>query len=77
MIDRAEQFLIEQGFYEERVRVHGNLARIEVPSADITRLAADEVREMVYERFREIGFLFVSLDMKGYRMGSMNETLLQ
>ena len=75
MIDRAEQFLIEHGFFEERVRMHGNIARIEVPPADISRLAADGIREAVYEKFREIGFLFVTLDLKGYRLGSMNATL--
>ena len=75
MIDRAEQFLIERGFFEERVRMHGNIARIEVPSADIPRLASDEVREAVYDEFKKLGFLFVTLDLKGYRTGSMNETL--
>ncbi|MBP5184248.1 MAG: ATP-dependent sacrificial sulfur transferase LarE [Lachnospiraceae bacterium] len=75
MIDKAEQFLIEHGFLEERVRMHGKLARIEVPAADIPRLAADGIREEIYEKFREIGFLFVSLDLKGYRLGSMNATL--
>lgn len=75
IIDRAEQFLIERGFFEERVRMHGNIARIEVPPADIPRLASDEVREAVYEEFKKLGFLFVTLDMKGYRTGSMNETL--
>ena len=75
MIDRAEQFLIEHGFFEERVRMHGNIARIEVPPEDIPRLAADEIREAVYDKFREIGFLFVTLDMKGYKSGSMNATL--
>ena len=75
MIDRAEQFLIEYGFFEERVRMHGNIARIEVPPEDIPRLAADEIREAVYDKFREIGFLFVTLDMKGYKSGSMNATL--
>ena len=74
-IDKAEQFLIEHGFLEERVRTHGKLARIEVPAADIPRLAADGIREEIYEKFREIGFLFVSLDLKGYRLGSMNATL--
>ena len=67
MIDRAEQFLIERGFFEERVRMHGNIARIEVPSADIPRLASDEVREAVYDEFKKLGFLFVTLDLKGYR----------
>ncbi|MBQ7464475.1 MAG: TIGR00268 family protein, partial [Lachnospiraceae bacterium] len=59
----------------ERVRLHGNMARIEVPEKDIERLASDEIRRKVYESFRELGFAFVTLDMRGYRMGSMNETL--
>ncbi|MCR5211403.1 MAG: ATP-dependent sacrificial sulfur transferase LarE [Lachnospiraceae bacterium] len=75
MIDMAEQFLIEQGFLEERVRLHGNLARIEVPARDIERLASDKVREAVYKRFKEIGFLYVTIDALGYRQGSMNETI--
>ena len=75
MIDRAEQFLIELGFFEERVRMHGNIARIEIPPKDIPRLASDEIRDTVYEEFRKIGFLFVTLDLKGYRTGSMNATL--
>ena len=75
MIDSAEQFLIEHGFFEERVRMHGNIARIEVPPEDIPRLASAEIREVVYERFKELGFLFVTLDLKGYRLGSMNATL--
>lgn len=75
MIDQAEQFLIEHGFFEERVRMHGNIARIEVPPVDIPRLATDGIREEIYAEFRKIGFLFVTLDLKGYRLGSMNETL--
>jgi uncharacterized protein len=75
MIDLAEQFLIEKGFYEERVRIHVNMARIEVPAKDISRLAEDELREAVVKRFKEIGFLFVTLDMRGYRTGSMNATI--
>ncbi|MCR5356884.1 MAG: ATP-dependent sacrificial sulfur transferase LarE [Lachnospiraceae bacterium] len=75
MIELAEQFLIENGFCEERVRIHGDIARIEVPPKDIPRLAGDEIREAVYKRFKEIGFKFVALDMCGYRRGSMNETL--
>lgn len=54
MIDRAEQFLIEQGFFEERVRLHGKLARIEVPVRDIERLASDKVRETVYKKSKHI-----------------------
>ena len=75
MIDRAEQFLIEHGFLEERVRIHGNVARIEVSPADIPRIAADDMREAVYEEFKQLGFMYVTLDLKGYRTGSMNETI--
>lgn len=74
-IDQAEQFLIEHGFYEERVRLHGNIARIEVPSKDIPRLAEENMREAIYNRLKELGFQFVTLDMKGYRLGSMNATM--
>ena len=75
MIDQAEQFLIEQGFLEERVRMHGKIARIEVPAKDISRLAEDGIREKVYEFFKRIGFQFVTLDLRGYQMGSMNKTI--
>lgn len=75
MIDDAEQFLIEHGFFEERVRMHGNMARIEVPPVDIPRIAADGIRDEIYEKFREIGFMFVTLDLKGYKLGRMNATL--
>lgn len=76
MIDQAEQFLIKQGFFEERVRLHGQLARIEVPAGDIERLASGKVREAVYKKLKEIGFMFVTIDMQGYRLGSMNATLI-
>ena len=75
MIDKAEQFLIEHGFFEERVRMHGKMARIEVPPKDISRLAEDGIREAVYNEFKKLGFMFVTLDMKGYTLGSMNATL--
>lgn len=75
MIDSAEEFLIKLGFFEERVRIHGNIARIEVTPTDVPRLASDEIRNAVYEEFKKLGFLFVTLDLKGYRTGSMNELL--
>ena len=77
MIDLAEQFLIDRGFLEERVRIHGRLARIEVAPRDIPRLAADGIREEISARFKKIGFTYVTLDMQGYRVGSMNETIRQ
>ena len=75
MIDQAEQFLTELGFYEERVRIHGNIARIEVPEKDIPKLASEEIRHAIYERFTQIGFMFVTIDVCGYRRGSMNATI--
>ena len=77
MIDRAEQFLIEHGFYEERVRMHGKMARIEVSPENIPRLAEEEMRNAVYDEFKKIGFTYVTLDLHGYKQGSMNATITQ
>ena len=75
---KAEAFLHSLGFGQLRVRVHGadgQLARIEVPAADITRLCANPVRTQIATRLRELGFLYVSCDLAGFRSGSMNEAL--
>ncbi len=72
MVEKAEQVLIDLGFPEERVRVHGDIARIEVPPCDIDRLASEEIRTVVYDKLLDLGFSFVSLDLGGYRMGNMN-----
>ena len=73
MIDRAEQYLSKKGYKNYRVRVHGSedslLARIELDEADKKRLDFEETHNYL----KEIGFLYVTLDLKGYRMGSMNE----
>ena len=75
MVDRAEQMLLDLGFKQFRVRVHGNIARIEVLPEEISKLMEETVRSVVYKRFKEIGFDYVTMDMAGYRTGSMNETL--
>ena len=75
MVEQAEEYLIELGFAQERVRLHGNIARIEVPPEDIPRLASEDIRVRVHDRLRELGFGYVTLDMRGYRLGSMNDTL--
>lgn len=74
-VDRAEDLLQTLGFRQERVRVHGNMARIELPPEDFARFMVPEVREEVDRRLRGFGFSYVSLDLKGYRTGSMNEVL--
>ena len=75
MIDLAEQYLLDLGIWQVRVRFHNNLARIEVDEAGFAILMKPQTREEVYKEFRKIGFTYVSLDLKEYRTGSMNETL--
>jgi uncharacterized protein len=75
MIDRAEQFLLDLGLKQVRVRLHGKLARIETDDAGMKRLMQDANRENVYKALKDYGFSYVSLDLLGYRTGSMNETL--
>ncbi len=76
-VDRAEAFLRDRGLRQARVRCHGAVARIEVPAAEITSLAADDAREQIVHALRDLGFLYVSLDLAGYRTGSLNEPLQQ
>jgi uncharacterized protein len=75
MVDQAEQILLDLGLRHVRVRHHGNLARIETDEDGFARLADRETRETLYSQFKEIGFAYVSVDLLGYRTGSMNETL--
>jgi uncharacterized protein len=76
MIDRAEQFLREQGFRELRVRYHGgDMARIEVPLPELPRLAEPALRDAVVRVLRELGFKYVTLDLEGFRSGSLNQII--
>ena len=75
MVEQAEQLLLKLGFSQFRVRIHGTMARIEVLPEEFTRLFQEEIREGVIRQFREYGFTYVSLDLEGYRTGSMNEIL--
>lgn len=76
-IDAAETFLRELGFRECRVRHHDNLARIEVPPQALDRFADAELRRRVDARLRELGYAYVTLDLRGFRSGSLNETLVR
>ena len=75
MVDQAEQLLIDLGFRQVRVRIHENLARIEVLPGEIGRFEDDDLRGKVYDQLRKFGFAYVTLDLRGYRTGSMNEVL--
>lgn len=74
MVDRAEQELLDLGFHQVRVRIHGDsLARIEVLPAEFPQLL-DNAQRLVRD-FKALGFSYVTMDLAGYRTGSMNETL--
>jgi len=75
MVDGAEQFLLDHGFRQVRVRVHGRMARIEIPKADMARFLEPTLRDRISQRLKQIGFAYVALDLEGYRSGSMNEAL--
>ena len=72
-VEAAEEYLRALGYRECRVRLHeGELARIEVPPKGIAQLADPDVREALLRRFKELGFAFVTLDLEGFRSGSLN-----
>ena len=75
MVDGAEDALHALGFKQVRVRVQGKSARIEVPPADIGQLCQPDMRERIVSSLEALGFAYVSADLRGYRTGSMNETL--
>lgn len=75
MVDRAEQLLLDMGFHQLRVRIHGDVARIELLPEEFPKFMEEKTRLSVYKKFKEYGFSYVTLDVLGYRMGSMNETL--
>lgn len=73
MVDKAEQLLLDMGFTQVRVRIHGTMARIEVKKEEFPEIINKS--QKVYDYLKKLGFTYVSLDLGGYRMGSMNETL--
>lgn len=72
-VERAENGLRDMGFTELRVRVHNEVARIELPADQILRAAEPAMREKIASHLKSCGFLYVSLDLQGYRRGSLNE----
>ncbi len=74
-VAECEAVLRDSGFRIFRVRYHDAVARIEVSDDELPRLLQTEVKEMILRRFRQTGFTYVSVDLQGYRTGSMNETV--
>jgi len=75
VVDKAESFLRGLNFRQVRVRHHDQIARIELEKDDIRTLISKGLMDKVVKKFKELGFLYVTLDLEGYRMGSMNEPL--
>lgn len=75
MVDEAEEFLRSLGFRQLRVRFHGDIARIELDKDDLFTIFNDGLRKRVIDRFKEIGFTYIAIDLEGYRTGSLNEAL--
>ena len=74
MVEKAEQALLDMGFKQLRVRIHGeNLARIEVLADELEKLLS--VRDTVIKKMREAGFAYITMDLQGYRTGAMNEVI--
>jgi len=73
-VEEAEEFLHSLGLKQLRVRDHGNMARIEVPREDMTRLLSEPAPKVV-DRLKKSGYTYVTLDLEGYRTGSMDEVL--
>ena len=74
-VDKAEQLLLDMGFKQFRVRIHDDVARIELLPEEFPKFMEESVRLTVYDKLKEYGFQYVALDLKGYRTGSMNEVL--
>ena len=74
-VDAAEAFVRSLGFKEFRVRHHDRLARLEIAREEMARLWEDGLRDAIVERFRELGYLYVTVDLQGFRSGSANDAL--
>ena len=75
MVDKAEQLLLDMEFHQVRVRIHGKMARIEVLPDEFAKMMQPDIREKIVTNFKQYGFTYVTMDLQGYRTGSMNETL--
>ena len=72
-IEEAENFLFGFGVSDSRVRHHGDIARIEVPQNEIDIISSNKI--MIVKKLKELGFKYITLDLQGYRSGSMNEVI--
>jgi len=74
-VAQAEEFLRKLGFTQVRVRHHGQIARIEIEPSEFPKITDKNVRETIIKNFKRFGFIYIALDLAGFRSGSMNEPL--
>lgn len=75
MIEKAERYMMDRGFRAIRVRCHDELARIEVPKPDRSKLFDEGLLDEIAAKFKEFGFRYVAFDLEGYRVGSFNASI--
>ena len=73
LVEESENYLQDLGFRQYRVRIHSDIARIEVAKDEICKFFDDEMMKNVYTKLKDIGFKYVTLDLNGYEMGSLNK----
>jgi len=77
MVESAENFMRDLGFQTVRVRHYEDTARIEMGINEMPRVIEDAIRKKIIEKFKEIGYIYITLDIEGFRSGSMNEVLFK
>ncbi len=77
MVEKAEDFFLDQGLRAVRVRHYGNLARIEVEKEEMDRFLDPKFRKKVIDAMKKLGYVYITLDLEGLRSGSMNEEILR
>jgi uncharacterized protein len=75
MVEKAEQMLLDLGFHQVRVRIHGEMARIEINPDEFSKILENSTASKLDSYLKELGFTYVTLDLGGYQTGSMNKTL--
>ncbi|HIJ70114.1 MAG TPA: ATP-dependent sacrificial sulfur transferase LarE [Planctomycetes bacterium] len=76
-VEEAEGFIRSLGFLEFRVRHHGDIARIEVPTEQIEKIISKQMRSKIIEKLKDLGFKYVTVDLQGFRSGSLNDALTE
>lgn len=77
MVEKAEQYLLDLGFQQMRVRIHGKIARIEIDNQDFEKILQTDIASAINAYLKKLGFSYVSLDLGGYKQGNMNQGIIK